>query len=80
MHTRLSDVYLNHEINEKIEEACQNLGISKSMFLNVLLQELFSKAGPEDLFYNRVKLSSDNDITPKNNRADSTVNQTAQAA
>ncbi len=32
MHTRLSDVYLNHEINEKIEEACQNLGISRACF------------------------------------------------
>lgn len=56
MHTPLSDVYLNPEINERIEEACLNLGISKSLFLNVLLGELFSKAGPEDLFYNRVKL------------------------
>lgn len=65
MHTRLSDVYLNHEINGKIEEACQNLGISKSMFLNVLLQELFSKAGPEDLFYNRVKLCDNDKITSK---------------
>ncbi|NDV26519.1 hypothetical protein [Desulfovibrio sp. JC010] len=65
MHTRLSDVYLNHEINEKIEDACENLGISKSMFLNVLLQELFSKAGPEDLFYNRVKLCNDSEMTSK---------------
>ncbi|WP_432736810.1 hypothetical protein [Maridesulfovibrio sp. FT414] len=56
MHTRLSDVYLNPDLNGRIEEACQNLGISKSLFLNVLLGELFSKAGPEDLFYNRVKL------------------------
>ncbi|CCO24822.1 hypothetical protein [Maridesulfovibrio hydrothermalis] len=56
MHKRLSDVYLNPEINEKIDVACLNLGVSKSMFLNVLLQELFNKAGPEDLFYNRVKL------------------------
>lgn len=61
MHTRLSDVYLNPELNEKIEEACHNLGISKSMFLNVLLGELFSKAEPEDLFYNRVKLCGEND-------------------
>ncbi|WP_319780170.1 hypothetical protein [Maridesulfovibrio sp.] len=65
MHTRLSDVYLNKEINEKIEDACHNLGISKSMFLNVLLQELFSKAGPEDLFYNRVKLCNDKEISSK---------------
>ncbi len=61
MHTRLSDVYLNPEINEKIEEACQNLGISKSLFMNVLLGELFTKAGPEDLFYNRVKLCDSSD-------------------
>lgn len=66
MHTRLSDVYLNQEINEKIEDACQNLGISKSMFLNVLLQELFSKAEPEDIFYNRVKFCDDNDLTSVN--------------
>lgn len=56
MHTPLSDVYLNDDLNEKIEKACQNLGISKSLFLNVLFKELFNKAGPEDLFYNRVKL------------------------
>ncbi|WP_027722513.1 hypothetical protein [Maridesulfovibrio zosterae] len=61
MHTPLSDVYLNPELNEKIEGACKNLGISKSMFLNVLLGELFTKAGPEDLFYNRVKLCDKNE-------------------
>ncbi|WP_320170183.1 hypothetical protein [Maridesulfovibrio sp.] len=61
MQKRLSDVYLNPELNDRIEEACHKLGINKSLFLNVLLGELFSKAGPEDLFYNRVKLCEANE-------------------
>ena len=56
MHSKLSDVYLKSEINARLEEASENLGLSKSMFLNILLGELFTEAQPEDIFYNRVKL------------------------
>ncbi len=58
MHKSLSDAYLHPEIIEQIEHACKKLDVNKSLFLNVLLKELFSKANPEDLFYNRVTVTN----------------------
>lgn len=52
-----SEIYLQAEIIEQIETACTKLDVSKSLFFNVLLKELFAKATPEDLFYNRVKVT-----------------------
>ncbi|SME90762.1 hypothetical protein SAMN06295933_0403 [Desulfovibrio gilichinskyi] len=57
MHKTLSEVYLHPDIIEKVETACAKLDVSKSLFFNVLLKELFAKATPEDLFYNRVNLT-----------------------
>jgi hypothetical protein len=57
MHKLLSEVYLHPEIIEQIEIACAKLDVSKSLFFNILLKELFTKATPEDLFYNRVNLT-----------------------
>ncbi len=57
MHKLLSEVYLHPEIIEQIETACAKLDVSKSLFFNILLKELFTKATPEDLFYNRVNLT-----------------------
>lgn len=61
MNKPLKNVFLHQEVMERMEEACKNLDVSKSLFLNVLLRELFQKADPEDLFYNRVKVSSSED-------------------
>ncbi len=58
MNKPLKNVYLHPEVLEKMEDACKKLDVSKSLFLNVMLRELFQKADPEDLFYNRVRVSS----------------------
>lgn len=58
MNKPLEDIYLHPELLDKMNEACKKLDVSKSLFLNVLLRELFQKADPEDLFYNRVNVSS----------------------
>ncbi|MBI9110489.1 hypothetical protein [Maridesulfovibrio ferrireducens] len=71
MHKILSNVYLHPEIIEQIETACGRLDVNKSLFLNVLLKELFEKAQPEDLFYNRVKVTDlDNKIDRVLKKAD----------
>jgi hypothetical protein len=61
MNKPLKDVFLHQEVMDRMEDACKKLDVSKSLFLNVLLRELFQKADPEDLFYNRVKLSTPED-------------------
>ncbi|WP_291327864.1 hypothetical protein [Desulfovibrio sp. UCD-KL4C] len=69
MHKLLSEVYLHPEIIEQIETACTKLDVSKNLFFNILLKELFAKATPEDLFYNRVK------VTDLNNPIDNVLKE-----
>lgn len=56
MNSAIEDIYLQQEVLDKMEKACEKLDVSKSLFLNILLKELFQKADPEDIFYNRVEV------------------------